>query len=136
MPAQFGAARVDALDSFAPDVGKAGFRRLDRRLIDPDGAYAELVHLGEQRIRRVLVHIHHAAAARDTDFAHGIEHARVVAAVGAWLHEHEALDAKMPGELEVIRQRRERRNIAQILVHPAMWVAVGRAEHVEMRVAG
>ena len=45
-------------------------------------------------VRRILVHVDDAAAARDPDLAHGIEHAGIVAAIGARLHEHEALEAE------------------------------------------
>ena len=96
MPAELGAARVEALDPRPHRLRKAGLGRLDRRDIDPHAAHAELVHLGEQRVRRILVHVDDAAAARDPDLAHGIEHAGIVAAIGARLHEHEALEAEQP----------------------------------------
>ena len=90
----------------------------------------------QQRVRRVLVDVHDAAAARDPDLAHRVEHAGIVAAVGARLHEHEPLDAEMLCERQIVGQRRQRRRIAQRLVHAAMRIAIRRSEHVEMRVAG
>ena len=94
------------------------------------------IHLGEQRVRRVLVDVDDAAAARDPDLAHGVEHAGIVAAIGARLHEHETLEAEQRGELEKVGERRERRRVAQILRRSAsIRIAVRRAEHMEMRVA-
>ena len=135
LPADLGAARIEALDARPHRCGEAGRRRLHRRDVDPDAAHAELVHLGKQRVGRVLVHVDDAAAARDADLAHGIEHAGVVAAVGAGLNEHESLDAEQLGELQIVGEWRERRSIAQVLVDAAVRIAVGRAEHMEMRVA-
>ena len=135
MPAELRAARVDPLDPLAPLCREAGIIGLDRRLVDAHAAHAELVHLGEQRVRSILVDVDHPAAAREADLPHGVEHAGIVAAVGARLHEHEALHAEMPGELHVVRQRRERRRIAQVLVDAPVRIAVGGAEHMEMRVA-
>ena len=51
--------------------------------------------------------------------AHGVEHACVVAAIGAGLHEHEALEAEPPRLLEIILERRERRRVAQLRVDAA-----------------
>ena len=80
-------------------------------------------------------HVDDAAAARDTDFAHRVEHAGIVAAIGARLHEHEPLHAEVLGELQIIGQRRERGLVAQVLVDAAVRIAVRRTEHMEMRVA-
>src|SRR5882757_2455791 len=93
LPAELGATRIETLDARPHRLREAGCRRFHRRDIDPHAAHAELVHLGEQRIRRILVQVHDAAAARDPDLAHGIEHAGIVAAVGAGLYEYEAFEA-------------------------------------------
>src|SRR5262245_9553604 len=88
-------------------------------------------------IRGVLVHVHDAAAAADPDLAHGVEHAGIVAAVGARLHEHETLDPEQFGEHEIIGQRRQRRGITQLLRRSgSIRIAVGWTEYVEMRIAG
>jgi hypothetical protein len=49
----------------------------------------------------MLVDVHYAAARR-THLPHGIEHARVVAPVGARLHEHETLEAEAAREGEIL----------------------------------
>ena len=118
MPAELGAARVEALDPRPHRLREAGRRRLDRRDIDPHAAHAEAIHLGQQRVRRILVDVDDAAAARDPDLAHGIEHAGIVAAIGARLHEHETLEAEQRGEFEKVGERRKRRSVAQILAVP------------------
>ena len=74
------------------------------------------MHLGQRRVRRILVDVDDAAAARDPDLAHGVEHAGIVAAIGAGLHEHEALEAEQAGDLEIVGERRKRRSVTQILV--------------------
>ena len=135
MPAELGAARVEPLDARPHRFGEARLGRLHRRDIDAHAAHAERVHLGEQRVRRVLVDVDDAAAARDADLAHRVEHAGIVAAIGARLHEHEALDAEMLRERQIVGQRRERRRVAQRLVHAAVRIALRRSEHMEMRVA-
>ena len=103
LPAKLGTARVETCDARPHRRGEAGRQRLHRRDIDAHAAHAERIHLREQRVRRILVHVDDAAAARDPDLAHGVEHAGIVAAIGAGLHEHEALAAEMPGELEIVR---------------------------------
>ena len=93
--------------------GKARLDRLHRRDVDAHAAYAELVHLRQQRVRRILVHVHDAAAACEPDLAHRVEHAGIVAAIGARLHEHEALDAEMP------RERRDNRRAGRAAARSA-----------------
>ena len=136
MPAELGAARVEPLDARPHRFREARLGRLHRRDIDAHAAHAELVHVGEQRVRRILVDVHDAAAARDPDLAHRVEHAGIVAAIGARLHEHEALDAEVLRERQIVGERRERRRVAQLLVHAAVRIALRRSEHMEMRVAG
>ena len=85
------------------------------------------------RVRRVLIDIDDAAAAGH--LRHGIEHAGIVAAIGARLNEHEAREAEPPRLREIILERREGRRIAQLLVDPAMRIAIRRPEDVEMSVA-
>ena len=135
LPAHLGAARVEPLDARQHRRGEAGLRRLDRRHVDPDAAHAELVHFGKRGVGLVLVDVDDAAAAAGTDLAHGIEHAGIVAAIGARLNEHEALHAEQPGKLQIVGERRKRRRIAQLLVDAAVRIAVGRTEHMEVRVA-
>ena len=100
MPADLSATRVDPLDPLAPDVRKARLGRLDRRYVDAHAAHADRVHVGQNRVRRVLVDVDDAAAARHADLTHRVEQAGVVATVGARLHEHVALDAEVAGEIE------------------------------------
>ena len=116
-------------------LGESGLGRLHRRDIDAYATHAERIEFGEQRIGRVLVHIDDAAAACDAHFAHCVEHAGIVAAIGARLHEHEPLDAEMPCQREIVGKRRERRRVAQRLVYPAMRISLCWPEHVEMGVA-
>ena len=66
---------------------------------------------------------------------HGVEHVRIVAAIGAGLNEDEALEAEPPRLREIILERRQRRRIAKLLVDAAVGVAFRRPEHMEMRVA-
>jgi hypothetical protein len=135
LPAELGAACAEPFDARPHRGGEAGRWRLHRRDVDPHPAHPHGVHLGEQRVRRVFVDIDDAAAACDSDLAHGIEHASVVAAIGARLHEHESLEAELRGEREIVGERRKRRNVAQRLVHPAVRVALRRTEHVKMCIA-
>ena len=113
MPAELGAARVEPLDARPHRFREARLGRLHRRDIDAHAAHAELVHVGEQRVRRILVDVDDAAAARDADLAHRVEHAGIVAAIGARLHEHEALDAEM------LRERRDSRTAARAAARSA-----------------
>jgi hypothetical protein len=77
-----------------------------------------------------------AAAARDPDLAHGIEHAGIVAAISPGLDEHETFDAEQLGELEIVGERRERRSVTQVFRRcRSVRVAFRRAEYMEMRVA-
>ena len=78
------------------------------------------------------VQLRNAAGIR-AELAKCIEHARVVAAIGARLHEDEALDAELLCKAQIIRQRRKRRLVAQLRV--AGGIALRRTEDVEMRVA-
>src|SRR5262249_34297377 len=77
-----------------------------------------------------------AAAACLANLAHGIEHAGIVAAIGARLYEDETRDAEMPGQRQIVHERRERRRIAQFFVHSADRIARRRPEHMEVRIAG
>src|SRR5262245_9267143 len=137
LPADLGASRIETLDARQHGRREARLRRLDRRNVDPHAPHTERIHLREQRIRGVLVHVHDAAATADPDLAHGVEHAGIVAAIGAWLHEHETLDPKQFGEHEIVGERRQRRGITQLLRRSgSITIAVRRTEYVEMRVAG
>ena len=133
VPADFGATRIEPQDARQQARGEAGFRLLHRRDVDPHAADPRHIELGEQRVGRVLVDIDDAAASGHA--GHGIEHAGIVAAIGARLDEHEARKAEPPRLLEIILERRERRRIAKLLVDPAVRVAVRRPEYVEMGVA-
>src|SRR6185295_12755308 len=99
--------------------------------VDAHAAHAERVQALELRIRDVLVDVHDTAAELRPDLAHRVEHAAVVAPVGARLHEHEALYAELRGELAHLREWRERRLVAQVR---AVGIALLRAEYVEMGV--
>src|SRR5262245_14508197 len=137
LPADLGAARIETLDTRKHGRREARLRRLDRRNVDPHAPHAERIRLREQRIRGVLVHVHDAAAAADPDLAHGVEHAGIVAAIRARLHEHETLDPEQFGEHEIVGERRQRRGITQLLRRSgSIRIAVRRTEYVEMRVAG
>ena len=135
MPAELRATRVEAFDPRPHRFRKTGRGRLHRRDVDPHAAHAERVHFGQSRIRRIFVHIHDAAAARDPHLAHCIEHARIVAPIRARLHEHEALETHDAGERQIVQKRRERRRVAQGLAHAADRITRRRTEHMEMRVA-
>src|SRR5258707_15258974 len=106
---------------------------MDRRNSDAYAPHAEAVHVGEQALGRILMHVDDAAAGM-ADLAHRVEHAGVVAQVGAGLHEDEALEALLLGPLEVLLERREGRLIAQLRV--ARRITLGRSEDVKVRVAG
>src|SRR5262249_20331721 len=67
------------------------------------------------------------------ELAHGVKHAGIVEPVGARLYEDEARKANAARELEIGRQRLVGRRVAQVR---AVGVAIGRAEDVEVRVAG
>ena len=86
----------------------------------------------ELGVGHVLVDVDDAAAF-GAHLAHRIEHARVVAAVGARLHEHEALEPEAARQREIVLERRERRRIAQVA---AVRIARGRAEHMEVAITG
>jgi hypothetical protein len=103
--------------------------------IDPHAAHAEPAHLGEQRVRRIFIDIHDAAAGREPDLAHRVKHAGIGAAISARLHEHEALDAHGAGERQIVGERRQRWRVTQFLVHAADRIALRRAEDVEVRIA-
>src|SRR5215510_8387637 len=70
---------------------------------------------------------------RRTKFAHGIQHAGIVKAIGAGLDEDVTHKAETADDLEIGLKRLIRRLIADV---GAVRVTLGRAEHVEMRVAG
>src|SRR5258707_15865931 len=106
---------------------------MDRRNSDAYAPHAEAVHVGEQAVGRILIHVDDAAA-RMADLAHRVEHAGVVAQVRAGLHEDETLEAVLLGPLEVLLERRERRLVAQLRI--ARRVALRRPENMEVRVAG
>src|SRR6185503_2471619 len=91
------------------------------------------MELLELRARRVLLDVDDAAAFLGPDLAHRVQHAPVVAAVGAGLHEHIALDAELPRVLQVVLERRARRRVAQVR---GVRIALLGTEDVEMRVAG
>src|SRR6185436_3019462 len=86
----------------------------------------------ERRIARVLVDVDDAAAALGADFAHRVEHARVVAPIGARLHEDKALNTEFACLFQVFGQRRARRLVAQV---GRVRIALRRTEDVEMAVA-
>ena len=113
MPAQFGAACIHALDTRHHRLGEARRDRLHGRYINPDPAHADPIHFGEDLVRGILADIDNSAAASDSDFPHRIQHARVVAAVRARLHENETLDAKQPGQFEILGKWSERRRVAE-----------------------
>ena len=107
---------------------EARFRLLYWRNIDPDAANSRRVELGEHGVRCILIDVDDAAA--PVHRGHRIEHAGIVAAIGARLDEHETRKAEPPRLVEIGLERRERRRVAQLLVDTAMGIAVGRPEHV------
>jgi hypothetical protein len=82
--------------------------------------------------RRFLLDVHDAAALLEAHGAHRVEHAAVVAAVGARLHEHEALEAQLARMLEIVLERRARRAVTQIA---RVGIALLGPEDVEVAVA-
>jgi hypothetical protein len=122
-------------DRIAP--ARPGVRGFTGDTLIRDTAHAQRIHLGEQRVRRALVDVDDAATACDTDRAHGVKHAGIVAPIGARLHEHETRDPEPLGKIKIVRKRGERRCVAQLFARArAVGIALRRAEHVEMCIAG
>ena len=63
-----------------------------------------LLHFGKRGVGLVLLDVDNAPRSGGADLAHGIEHAGIVAAIGARLNEHKPLHAEQPGELPNIRR--------------------------------
>jgi len=66
-------------------------------------------------------------------FAHGIQHAGIIKAIGAGLDEDVTHKAETADDLEIGLKRLIRRLVADV---GAVRVTLGRAEHVKMCVAG
>ncbi len=132
MPADFGATCIETGDAWQQAGGEIGVRRLHRRDVDSHPADARRIERGEHAVGCILIDIDDAAAPRQT--AHGVDHVRIVAAVGAGLNEDEALEAEPPRLRQIILERRERRRVAKLLVDAAVGIAIRRPEHMEMRV--
>src|SRR4029453_4278009 len=112
--------------------GKTRVTRLDRVHVDAHAAHARGVQALERGIARVLVDVHDAAAALRTDFAHRVEHAGVVAPVGAGLYEDITTDPQGRCMSQVILQGSVRRLVPRVA---GVGIALGRAEDVEVAVA-
>jgi hypothetical protein len=63
----------------------------DRRYINSNAAYTGVVQARNFGIRNVFIYIDDSFTAC-ADLAHGVKHASVVPAIGAWLYENHSLD--------------------------------------------
>jgi hypothetical protein len=83
-------------------MGEASLLPAYGRDVDADPPHAELMPVGKLRVgHRGFIEIDDAAPDRRIHLTHRIEHVGVVEAIGARLHEHEALEPDAPRELQV-----------------------------------
>ena len=135
MPAE-AAADIGGVHNLGPQrVGEAGLGLPDGRDVDADAAHAPFVPAREFLVARVcFVEMNDAATYRRIKLGHGVEHARIVEAVRARLHEHEAREAEAARSAEKRVERRRGGLVTQVVGDVRVFSR--RSENVEMGIAG
>ena len=102
------------------------------REIQADAADAGLAHRVELRVGRLVVD-HRDAACAIAELAHAVERARVVGAVDAGLHDHDALEAKRRKQLTKLVSRC---GLGRVGAAGEKRILLRIAEHVHVAIAG
>src|SRR4051794_7702586 len=105
---------------------------MHRRYVYAHAPHAERMQARELRVRDILIDVYDSPAC-GADFAHRVEHARVVPRISARLHEHEALEPQRLRQAEIFVQRCEGWLVTQLRI--AGRIAIGGTEDMEVRVA-